>query len=603
MYGRIGKKEEKNMEKTQDKYSWDLTDLFKDKEEFYKEMKNVKDKLKQIETYKGILCDRSENLYHCYQLYEEVLMKFEQVYAYGMLNYHLNMADQEGIKLFKEVENLNSEFGIATAYITPEITFADENIINQYLQEDPRLEPYKRDIQKTLEKKKHILSKEGENLLANYSEILCAPKNIYDLLTNAEFKFGTLIDEEGKEVELTDATYSLYIRSKNQNVRKQAYDLMFKKYGEFINTIAEMYITNVKKTVITAKLRNYESSLDEATDNDEASLKVYDTLMEGVHKGLTANHDYMALKKKLLHLENMHMYDIYVNPFTKSENKIPYEEAQKIVKSALAILGKEYGDMLEHAFENHWIDVYEKPNKQTGGYNMGIHAPHPFILMNYVGDEYDVRTIAHELGHSMHAYYANKNQNIFDADYTIMVGEVASTVNEILLTEYQLQNETDKTKKAEIIYELLELIRGTFYAQAMFAEFEKEVHEKIENGKMVSAEDLNMIYYDLNQKYMGKAVTIEENSKYGWSRIPHFYRDFYVYKYATGISSAICIATKILNKEKGYVEKYINMLSQGCTKKSIDLLKMVDVDLEDIHTYDSIVQFYRNKIEELKSLT
>ena len=590
------------MEKTQDKYSWDLTDLFKDKEEFYKEMKNVKDKLKQIETYKGILCDRSENLYHCYQLYEEVLMKFEQVYAYGMLNYHLNMADQEGIKLFKEVENLNSEFGIATAYITPEITFADENIINQYLQEDPRLEPYKRDIQKTLEKKKHILSKEGENLLANYSEILCAPKNIYDLLTNTEFKFGTLIDEEGKEVELTDATYSIYVRSKNQNVRKQAYDLVFKKYSEFINTIAEMYITNVKKTVISAKLRKYESSLEEATNNDEASLKVYDTLMEGVHKGLTANHDYMALKKKLLHLENMHMYDIYVNPFTKSEDKIPYEEAKKIVKEALAVLGKEYGDMLEHAFENHWIDVYEKPNKQTGGYNMGIHAPHPFILMNYVGDEYDVRTIAHELGHSMHSYYSNKNQNIFDADYTIMVGEVASTVNEILLTEYQLQNETDKTKKAEIIYELLELIRGTFYAQAMFAEFEKEVHEKIENGKMVSAEDLNMIYYDLNQKYMGESVILGENSKYGWARIPHFYRDFYVYKYATGISSAICIATKILNKEEGYIEKYIQMLSQGCTKKSIDLLKMVDVDLEDIHTYEVMIQFYRNKLEELKNL-
>lgn len=591
------------MGKAPDKYSWDLTDLFKDKEEFYKEMKNVKGNLKQIESYKDILCDSSENLYQCYQLYEKTLIKFEQLYAYGTLNYHLNMADPEGIKLFKEVENLNSEFGTATAYITPEITFADENIINQYLQEDARLEPYKRDIQKTLEKKKHILSKEEENLLANYSEILYAPKNIYDLLTNAEFKFGTLIDEEGKEVELTDATYSIYIRSKNQNVRKQAYDLMFKKYGEFINTIAEMYITNVKKTVITAKLRNYESSLDEVTDNDEASLKVYDTLMEGVHKGLTANHDYMALKKKLLHLENMHMYDIYVNPFTKSEDKIPYEEAKKIVKFALAILGKEYGDMLEHAFENHWIDVYEKPNKQTGGYNMGIYAPHPFILMNYVGDEYDVRTIAHELGHSMHAYYSNKNQNIFDADYTIMVGEVASTVNEIILTEYQLQNETDKTKKAEIIYELLELIRGTFYAQAMFAEFEKEVHEKIENGKMVSAEDLNMIYYDLNQKYMGESVVLGENSKYGWARIPHFYRDFYVYKYATGISSAICIATKILNKEEGYVEKYINMLSQGCTKKSIDLLKMVDVDLEDIHTYDSIVQFYRNKIEELKSLT
>ena len=590
------------MGKAPDKYSWDLTDLFQDKEEFYKEMKNVKGNLKQIESYKDILCDSSENLYQCYQLYEKTLIKFEQLYAYGTLNYHLNMADPEGIKLFKEVENLNSEFSTATAYIMPKITFTDENIINKYLKEDTRLEPYKRDIQKTLERKKHILSKEQENLLANYSEIFYAPKNIYDILTNAEFKFGTLIDEEGKEVELTDATYSIYIRSKNQNVRKQAYDLMFKKYGEFINTIAEMYLTNVKKTVITAKLRKYESSLEEATNNDEASLKVYDTLMEGVHKGLTANHDYMALKKKLLHLENMHMYDIYVNPFIKSKDKIPYEEAQKIVKSALAILGKEYGDMLEHAFENHWIDVYEKTNKQTGGYNMGIYAPHPFILMNYVGDEYDVRTIAHELGHSMHAYYSNKNQNIFDADYTIMVGEVASTVNEILLTEYQLQNETDKTKKAEIIYELLELIRGTFYAQAMFAEFEKEVHEKIENEKMVSAEDLNMIYYDLNQKYMGESVILGENSKYGWARIPHFYRDFYVYKYATGISSAICIATKILNKEEGYVEKYINMLSQGCTKKSIDLLKMVDVDLEDIHTYDSIVQFYRNKLEELKNL-
>ena len=590
------------MEKIQDKYSWNLTDLFKNKEEFYEEMNNVRDKLKQIATYKGILCDSSENLYQCYQIYETALMNFEQIYAYGMLTYHLNMADQEGIKLFKEVENLSSEFSTATAYITPEITFTDENRINKYLKEDSRLEPYKRDIQNILEKKKHILSKEEENLLANYSEIFYAPKNIYDMLTNAEFKFGTLIDEEGKEVELTDATYSVYVRSKNQNVRKQAYDLMFKKYSEFINTITEMYLANVKQTAITAKLRNYQSSLDEATDNDEASIKAYDTLMEGVHKGLDVNHEYMALKKKLLHLEDMHMYDIFVNPFTKSGDKTPFEEAKKLVKDALAILGKEYASMLDNAFENRWIDVYEKPNKRTGGYNLGIYGSHPFILMNYTGDEYDVRTIAHELGHGMHAYYSNKNQNILDADYTIMVAEVASTVNEILLTEYQLEHETDKKKKAEIIYELLELIRTTFYTQCMFAEFEKEVHEKIENGNMLSTEDLNTIYYTLNQKYMGEDIILGENSKYGWARIPHFYRDFYVYKYATGISAAICIATKILDKEEGYVEKYIHMLSQGCTQKSIDLLKMVDVDLEDIHTYEVIVQFYKNKIEELKSL-
>ena len=590
------------MKNIDDKYSWNLKDLYNNQKEFYDEMSNVKENLKQIETYKGILCDSTDNLYKCYKIYEETLMKFEKIYAYGLLNYHLNMADQEKIKLFKEVENLNSEFSTKTAYITPEITFTDENIVSNYLKEDNRLEPYKIDIQKILEKKKHTLSKEEENLLANYSEIFYAPKNIYDILTNAEFKFGKLIDEEGKEVELTDSTYSIYLRSKNQNVRRQAYDLTFNKYKEFINTITEMYLANVKKTIITAKLRNYQSSLEQATDNDEANIKVYDTLMKGVNKGLSVNHEYMELKKKLLQLEDMHMYDIYLNPFTKSEEKIPFEEAKETVKSGLNILGKEYEEMIDNAFENRWIDVYEKPNKKTGGYNLGIHESHPFILLNYTGDESDVRTIAHELGHSMHAYYSNKTQNIFDADYTIMVAEVASTVNEILLTEYQLKTETDKKKKAKIIYEILELIRATFYTQAMFAEFEKEVHEKMEHGNMLSSEDLNTIYYKLNQKYMGKPVILEENTKYGWARIPHFYRDFYVYKYATGISAGIYIATKILNKEEGFIEKYINMLSQGCTKKSIDILKMVDVDLEDIHVYEMTIQFYKNKIEELKSL-
>ncbi len=590
------------MENLEEQYSWDLRDLFQNKEEFYKEMTSVKDLLEKIGIYKGILCESSENLYQCYRLYEIALIKLEKIYAYGMLNYHLNMADQEGIKLFKEVENLDAEFSTTTAYITPEITFTKEDILNKYLKEDTRLEPYKRDIENIIEKKKHTLSKEEENLLANYSEIFYAPKNIYDMLTNAEFKFGTLINEDGQEVELTDATYSIYVKSKNQSVRKQAYDLMMNKYKEFINTITEMYLANVKQTAITAKLRNYQSSLEAVTIDDDASVKVFDTLIKGVHKGLEANHEYMELKKELLHLEEMHMYDVYLNPFTKSEEKIPYEEAKKVVKSALSILGKEYEEMLEHAFQNRWIDVYEKPNKRKGGYNLGVYDVHPFILLNYIGDQSDVRTIAHELGHSMHAYYSNKNQNIFNADYTIMVAEVASTVNEIILIEYQLQHETDKKKKTEMIYELLELIRSTFYTQSMFAEFEKEVHEEIEKGNMLSSEDLNKIYDTVNQNYMGKSLTTVDNSKYGWARIPHFYRDFYVYKYATGISAAICIARKILNKEEGFVEKYIHMLSQGCTKKSTDLLKMVDVDLEDIHIYEVMIGYYKEKIEQLKSL-
>lgn len=590
------------METSQDKYNWKLTDLFENKEAFHEAIKEMKTLLKQIETYKGILCNSADNLYKCYHIYETVLMQYDKIYSYGMFSYHLNMADQEGIKLFKEVESLSSELSTVTSFINPEITFADENVIKQYLEEDERLKPYERDIKDTLEKKKHTLSKEEENLLANYSEIFSGPENIYDILTNAEFKFGTLKNEEGKEVELTDATYTNYLKSSNNKVRKQAFDLMYKKYGEFNNTITEMYLANVKQTVITAKLRKYTSSLEAATIYDDATIKVYEALMRGVNEGLEVNYEFISLKKKLLEMKEMHMYDLYVNPFQEKKDSISFEEAKQEVKKALAILGEEYSRLLDEAFENNWIDVYEKPNKRGGAYSSGVYGVHPFVLMSFTENKRDVSTIAHELGHSIHSYYSNKHQNIIDANYTIMVAEVASTVNEILLSEYQIKNEKDEKKKAELIYELLEMIRATFYRQSMFAEFEKQVHERIENGEMLSAEDLNTAYYQLNQKYFGNDIVIDKEIQYEWSRIPHFYTDFYVYKYATGISAAICIATKILNKEEGFVEKYIHMLSQGCMKKSVDLLKMVDVDLENPQTYELTTQFYKDKIDELKSL-
>ena len=590
------------MKNSQNTYNWNLTDLFENKEVFHEAIRQVQTLLKQIETYKGILCDSADNLYQCYHLYETILMQFDKIYSYGMFSYHLNMADQEGIKLFKEVESLSSELSTVTSFINPEITFADENTIKQYFVEDERLKRYERDIKDILEQKKHTLSKEEENLLANYSEIFSGPENIYDILTNAEFKFGTLKNEEGKEVELTDATYTNYLKSSQREVRKQAFALMYKKYGEFNNTIAEMYLANVKETVVTARLRKYTSSLEAATIHDDATIKVYNALMKGVNQGLAINYEFISLKKKLLDMKEMHMYDLYVNPFQQEKDHISFEEAKQEVKEALAILGEEYSSLLNEAFENNWIDVYEKPNKRGGAYSSGVYGVHPFVLMSFTENKRDVSTIAHELGHSIHSYYSNKYQNVIDANYTIMVAEVASTVNEILLSEYQIKNEKDKKKKAEILYELLEMIRATFYRQSMFAEFEKEVHEKIEKGEMLSAEDLNTEYYQLNQKYFGNDIIIDKDIQYEWSRIPHFYTDFYVYKYATGISAAICIATRILNKEEGFVKKYIHMLSQGCTKKSVELLKMVDVDLEDIHTYEVITQFYKTKIDELKNL-
>ena len=584
------------------KYNWNLQDIFKNEEEYNESKKEIKQILKQIKEMEGTLCKTSDNLYKFYNLYEKSLEIFEKVYAYGMLKYHLDMSNQEGVKIFKEVESLGTEFNVATSFVTPEITYADETKIKEYLENDKRLQKYSRDIKDILEEKPHTLSKEAENLLANYSELISAPENTYDTLTNTEFKFGTLINEEGEEVQLTDSTYSIYLKSQNQAVRKQAFELMYKKYSEFVNTITEMYITNVKGKITTAKLRKYKTSLEQAVIQDDASIKVYESLIEAVNKNLDVNHKFINIKKKMLHLSEMHMYDLYVNPFQKEKDSITFEEAKNEILNALQILGKEYTNKLQEAFENNWIDVYEKPNKKGGAYSMGVYGVHPYVLVNFVNSKRDISTIVHELGHSLHSYYSNENQSVIDADYTLMVAEVASTVNEILLSEYQIKNEKDHSKKAELLYELLEMFRATFFRQSMFAEFEKIVHEKIENNESLSADDLNNIYYKLNEKYFGNKIIIDEQIKYEWERIPHFYSDFYVYKYATGISAAISIATKILNKEDNYVEKYIEMLKQGCSKKSIDLLKMVDVDLESIETYNNTIDFYNRKIEELENL-
>lgn len=582
----------------EEKYNWNLQDIFENENQFKKEKNEIINILEQIKTHQGTLCYTSDNLYNCYKLYEQALEKFEKVYAYGMLKYHLDMSDQEGIKLFKEVEALGTKFSVATSFITSEITYADENKIKEYIKEE-RFKGYARDINDILEKKKHILSKEEENILANFSETISASENTFDTLTNTEFKFGTLIDENGKEVEMTDSTYTLYLKNKDRNVRKQAFDLMYKKYSEFINTITEMYISNVKAKSTIAKLRKYNSSLE---NNDDASLKVYNSLIEAVNEDISINYEFLKLKKKMLNLNEMHMYDLYVNPCEQGKDEITFEDAKQEVLNALQILGKEYTNKLEEAFNNRWIDVYAKPNKMGGAYSMGVYGVHPYVLTNFVNSKRDVSTIAHELGHSMHSYYSNKEQNVLNANYTIMVAEVASTVNEILLSDYQIKKEKDIKKKAELLYELLEMIRATLFRQAMFAEFEKTVHEKIENNVMLSANDLNDIYYKLNQKYFGNDVNIDEQIKYEWARIPHFYSDFYVYKYCTGVSSAIAIATKILNKEPNFVEKYISVLKQGCSKKSIDLLKMVDVDLESKNTYKEAINFYSKKIKELEEL-
>lgn len=583
------------------KFEWDLTVIFKDIDEFENEIKNLYKIMDELKSFEGKLNQGVDVIYNCYKTFEKAIILDEKIYAYAMLKYHKDLSNDEGIKIYKKVEKISTDFSEVASFIAPEISKISDEKLEEYLKDD-RMKEYEKSIRDIMKDKKHILSEEVEKVISKYSEVFGVSENAYDIFTTTEFEFPAIKEENGNELKMSHGLFSKYLMSENESIRKQAFESMYSLYEKHINTITELYLSRVKKTTISANIRNYKSSLDLATNNDDSSVEVYDCLLKEVNKNLNLNHEYLELKRKLLNVEKLHVYDVYTNTLEKEDTHIEYEDAKNIVLNALNIMGEEYTNKLKEAFENNWIDVYEKDNKMTGAYSMGIHSVHPFVLLNFINSSRDVSTIAHELGHSMHSYYASKNQNAINANYTIMVAEVASTVNEILLANYLINKENDKTKKAALINEQLDMIRATLYRQAMFAEFEKEIHSKIELGESLTSQNLNNVYYDLVKKYFGEASIIDNLIKYEWARIPHFYRCFYVYKYSTGITAAIVIASKILAGEAGYVERYINMLSQGGAQGSLDLLKSVDVDLEKEETYEIAFNYFRNKLNELEEL-
>ena len=586
----------------ENKYTWDLTDIFKTKEDLEKEISEEYSYLKKIRNFQGKLKDSSENIYECYNIYEKALECHRKIYAYGMLKFHLDMGDSDNIKLFKRCESLTSEFTEVTSFIDPEITQIPTDLLIKYIDENNNLKRYERELKEIIKNKDHILSEKEESILASFSEVFNSSENTFDILTNTEFHFGKILKEDGSKEEMTDSNYTVFMKDKNENIRKQAFNLMYSKYKEFINTIAELYITKVKEDTIVSRLRKYNSSLEKAVEDDDATIKVFNSLLDAIHQKIDVNHKFIKLKGKLLKKKDLHIYDVYVNPIEVEDDNISFEEAKNEVINALEVMGDNYLNTIKEGFENRWIDVYPKNNKRGGAYMMSVYGVHPYVLDNFVGNKRDISTIIHELGHAMHTYYSNGAQNVIDCDYTTLVAEIASTTNEILLAKYQIENEKNKLKKAEIIYELLEMIRATLFRQSMFVEFEKQVHDTISSGKILSSEDLSNMYYELNKTYFGKDCYIDNEIRYEWARIPHFYSPFYVYTYATGISAAIIIATNIWKKKEGYVDKYIEMLKQGCTKKAVELLKMVDVDLEDVNTYKGAIDFYNEMIDELEKL-
>lgn len=584
-----------------DKTQWNLTDIYKNEEEFNKDVTELYNTIEKIKNFQGTLSKGAEQIYNCYKTYEDAIKIDEKLYSYAMLQYHKDMSKNESIKMYKKVEKISTDFSEAVSFIEPEISKISDEDLKQYLQ-DSKLQEFKKIIEDIIKEKKHILSEEVEKVISKYAEVFGVSENAYDIFTTTEFEFPSIKDNEGNDLKMTNGLFSKYLMSEDENIRKQAFESMYSLYKKHINTITELYISRVKKTTISANVRNYKSSLDMATTADDSSVEVYDCLINEVDKNLNLNHRYLELKRKLLNVEKLHTYDVYTNTLDVEDDNIEYEDAKQTVLDALNIMGKDYTDKLKEAFDSNWLDVYETPNKMTGAYSMGVYGIHPFVLLNFVNSSRDVSTIAHELGHSMHSYYANKTQNAINANYTIMVAEVASTVNEILLATYLINKETDKRKKAALINEQLDMIRATLYRQTMFAEFEKQVHQKIEEGESLTSDSLNETYYELVKKYFGDSCIIDDMIKYEWARIPHFYSCFYVYKYATGITSAIVIASKILSGEKDYVDRYINMLSQGGAKGSLELLKSVDVDLEKEETYEMAFEYFKNRLDELEKL-
>lgn len=585
----------------ENEFDWNLNSLYENSEQIETDISNLYEYLERIKSYRGKLNNSVDEVFNCYKTLEKALEIHEKLYGYAMLKYNQDMSNQESIKLYKRMESITTDFSEAESFVSPELSKISDERLEEYLQDD-RMKEYEKSIRDIIKEKKHILSEDVEEVLAKYSEVFSASENIYDLFTDTEFEFPEIYDDEGNKLEMNTALFSQYLMSKSENIRKQAFESMYSLYKKHINTITELYLTRVKTRTISSKIRNYESSLDAATNNDDSNVQVYNTLVKEVNKNLYLNHEYLKLKAKLLNKEKVNMYDVYVNTLDVENKSIEYKDAQNTVLDALSVMGEEYIEMLKTAFRDGWIDVYKKDNKRSGAYSMGIHTVHPFVLLNYINSSRDVSTIAHELGHSMHSYYSSKNQNIINANYTIMVAEVASTVNEIILANYLINKEEDKMKKAALINEQLDMIRATLIRQTMFAEFEEIVHSKVEAGESLSSDNLNDIYYDIVKKYFGDITNVNEEIKYEWARIPHFYSCFYVYKYATGITSAIVIASKILAGEEGYVERYKNMLSKGGSIDSLSLLRLVDVDLEKEETYEEAFRYFERNLRNLEEL-
>lgn len=586
---------QKTRSEIDDIYKWDLSRIYKSNQEWYNDLEKLSNVSLNIKQYEKNLFDNSQNLTNYLKLNEEIEKIQNKLSSYASLKQSEDSTNVEYQKMGSKLSDLSIKINQYNSFYDELFYKTDFTKIEQLTEESDYLSNYLETFKRNLRYKDHHLSKEKEELVNKLIKPMYTAGEVYSMLTDAEIKYGIIKDENDNDVELTDSNYSKFITSNNRRVRHDAFNMMFDTLSSYKNTIALTYTGDIDATIAMNRVYNFSSSLESSLYSDNISIDVYDNLIDSVHNNLDKLYKYFNIKREIMNLDKLHLYDLYAKVINCNEKQYTYEDAKELVLKALNSLGDEYIEKASSIFDNKLVDVYNNVGKTGGAFSSGSYDTDPYILLNFEGKLRDVSTIAHELGHSMHTLYSKENNLRQYSDYKIFVAEVASTVNELLLTDYLLKESKDNNEKLALLNELLDNYKATIYRQTMFAEFEREMYKKRENNEPLTNDLISNYYYDLNKLYFGNDVEVDELIKYEWERIPHFYNAFYVYKYATSMSAATYIAEKISSGDITFRDKYLEFLKMGCSKYPIDELKSLGIDM----TKPNVVNEALNKFEGL----
>lgn len=582
--------------------TWKLEDIFATDELWDKEWQDVKELLSGFSSFQGQLSQSAQKLFELFQLQDEVSDRLSTLYTYAHMRYDQDTTNAFYQAMNSKAENLITQASSVMSFIVPEILQLEEDKLTEFVKQYEPLHLYKHTLDEINRKRPHVLSEKEEALLAEASEVTDNASQTFGMLNNADLTFPSIKDENGEEVDLTHGRYINFLESKDRRVRQDAFKAMYQTFGNFKNTFASTLQGTVKKDNFYAKIRQYNSARHAALNQHNIPESVYDNLIEAIHDGLPLLQRYIALRKKVMKLDELHMYDLYTPLVNDIDMKFSYEKAQETVLEALKPLGEDYLSIMKKAFTDRWIDVEENKGKRSGAYSSGSYSTNPYILMNWQDNLNNLFTLAHELGHSMHSYYTHENQPYRYGNYSIFVAEVASTCNEALLNEYLVEKTTDKKEKLYLLNHFLEGFRGTVFRQTMFAEFEHMIHTHAQDGEALTAESLTTMYYELNKKYFGEDLVIDEEIGLEWARIPHFYYNYYVYQYATGYACAQSLANQILNEKEPAVKRYIDYLSAGSSDYPIEVLKRAGVDMTEKTPVINALKVFEDKLTEMEQL-